>query len=241
MDWFAWLSKTNLEPPLIYNYGLTFARNELRLQDATHFNHEFLQSMGISVAKHRLEILQLAKKEYGVKPRKLSAVIKKCLRKCVRKFGFGEEAEIVKAIPEPDWCHEKWRSAFVRKQGNESEEVKEERPFHRTRGLSLSGPLDGRMQEKVLPNKVLRLSGPIDGSTYERSMYTDRSPVMSRAQDGRSIKSPILPGSPDSRSPKPTTPESPRANGHCSMAKVDIDFDDDHALWPTLFQDLKPT
>lgn len=63
MDWFSWLCKTGLDPSLVYEYGLAFARNELEEDDIAYFNHEFLQSMGISVAKHRLEILKLAKKE----------------------------------------------------------------------------------------------------------------------------------------------------------------------------------
>ncbi|XP_074275895.1 uncharacterized protein LOC141599698 [Silene latifolia] len=63
MDWFSWLTKTGLEPSLVYEYGLAFANNELEEEDIVYFNHEFLQSMGISIAKHRLEILKLAKKE----------------------------------------------------------------------------------------------------------------------------------------------------------------------------------
>ncbi|KAL6539127.1 hypothetical protein OROGR_011776 [Orobanche gracilis] len=63
MDWFSWLSKTNIDPSLTYEYALAFAHNELESDDIRHFNHEFLQSMGISIAKHRLEILKLARKE----------------------------------------------------------------------------------------------------------------------------------------------------------------------------------
>ncbi|KAL6537636.1 hypothetical protein OROMI_026170 [Orobanche minor] len=63
MDWFSWLSKTNLDPSLTYEYAMAFAHNELESDDIRHFNHEFLQSMGISIAKHRLEILKLATKE----------------------------------------------------------------------------------------------------------------------------------------------------------------------------------
>ncbi|XP_009798219.1 uncharacterized protein LOC107831885 [Nicotiana tabacum] len=63
MDWFSWLSKTSLDPSLVYDYALVFAHNELDQDDVEYFNHEFLQSMGISIAKHRLEILKLARKE----------------------------------------------------------------------------------------------------------------------------------------------------------------------------------
>jgi len=60
MDWHAWLSGARLEPALVYEYALVFARNELEADDVAFFDHEFLHSMGISVAKHRLEILKLA-------------------------------------------------------------------------------------------------------------------------------------------------------------------------------------
>lgn len=62
MDWLAWLSKSSLEAHLVYEYGHAFARNELDEGDISYFNHEFLQSMGVSIAKHRLEILKLARK-----------------------------------------------------------------------------------------------------------------------------------------------------------------------------------
>ncbi|XP_071712302.1 uncharacterized protein [Rutidosis leptorrhynchoides] len=65
IDWFSWLSKTGLEPSLVYEYGMSFSRNELEEDDIAYFNHEFLQSMGISIAKHRLEILKLAMKQKG--------------------------------------------------------------------------------------------------------------------------------------------------------------------------------
>ncbi|KMT00616.1 hypothetical protein BVRB_9g219110 [Beta vulgaris subsp. vulgaris] len=63
MDWYSWLSKTTLEPSIVYEYGLSFAQNELEEEDISYFNHEFLQSMGITIAKHRLEILKLARRE----------------------------------------------------------------------------------------------------------------------------------------------------------------------------------
>lgn len=69
MDWFTWLSRTGLDPSLVYDYALTFTDNELGEDDVSYFNHEVLQSMGISVAKHRLEILKLARKERANKVR----------------------------------------------------------------------------------------------------------------------------------------------------------------------------
>lgn len=65
MDWFTWLSRTDLDPSVAYEYALTFTHNELGQDDVAYFSHEFLQSMGVSIAKHRLEILKLARKKKG--------------------------------------------------------------------------------------------------------------------------------------------------------------------------------
>ncbi|URE39255.1 hypothetical protein MUK42_11279 [Musa troglodytarum] len=68
MDWYSWLLQTNLDPGLVYQYSLLLSSNELEEDDVTHFDHEFLQSMGISIAKHRLEMLKLAKSRRGAPP-----------------------------------------------------------------------------------------------------------------------------------------------------------------------------
>ena len=92
MDWFSWLSQTSLELSLVYEYGLAFAHNELEEEDIVYFNHEFLQSMGISIAKHRLEILKLARQEKGASPRPMSRLLvairrtKRCLGKYIRTW-----------------------------------------------------------------------------------------------------------------------------------------------------------
>lgn len=62
MDWFLWLSKTRLEVSLRHEYALVLTYNQLQEEDISYFNHNFLQSMGISIAKHRLEILKLARR-----------------------------------------------------------------------------------------------------------------------------------------------------------------------------------
>ncbi|XP_076903229.1 uncharacterized protein LOC143558240 [Bidens hawaiensis] len=81
MDWFSWLSKTHIQPPFIQEYALVLSHNQLEEDDIPYFNHEFLQSMGISIAKHRLEILKLARKSSGSHPMaKLLAAIKKTKR-----------------------------------------------------------------------------------------------------------------------------------------------------------------
>ncbi|CAD6337466.1 unnamed protein product [Miscanthus lutarioriparius] len=63
MDWYAWLCRAGLHPDVAFEYALLFARNELGAADVRHLDHEFLLSMGVAVAKHRLEILKLARKD----------------------------------------------------------------------------------------------------------------------------------------------------------------------------------
>ncbi|XP_015870764.3 uncharacterized protein LOC107407934 [Ziziphus jujuba] len=108
MDWFSWLSKTGLEPSLVYEYGLAFAHNELEEEDIIYFNHEFLQSMGISIAKHRLEILKLARKEKGTGPRPITRLLvalkktKRSLAKYVHTLIHREESALV-VVPRPSY------------------------------------------------------------------------------------------------------------------------------------------
>jgi len=280
MDWFSWLSRTTLEPSLIYDYGLTFARNELQLEDACYFNHEFLQSMGVSIAKHRLEILKLVKKEGGERrPKKLSGVIKKCLRKCMNKFVSRDDDHVVKGVPsfmpvsvaappQINWYQGKLRGSSVAKKQQEGcEDAKEEKPLpvppmYRSRTIALSGPLDGSriMHDKMLHNRALKLSGPLDGRMHERMMMnSNRSPLIPKPFDARFVattRSPRLSGPLDPRpmpaenkSPRLPRPsdftradlESPMAYSPYNKPKADFDYDDDHTLWPSLFQDLKPT
>lgn len=218
MDWFSWLSKTALEPSLVYEYGLALARNELQQEDINYFNHEFLQSMGISVAKHRLEILKLARKERGGGgggPGNLSGLIlainktKKCFNKYIGKWVFRDDMSFKAAPPQP-----LPRGALLRRYN--SEEGKEERlPVLKKRSITLSGPLDGRVREKVMVNtRSLKLSGPLDGKLHERfagPMYTARSPRLSGPL--YTSKSPRLAGPMDGWAPERlmvTTTKSPR-------------------------------
>ncbi|KAI3504480.1 hypothetical protein L1887_25983 [Cichorium endivia] len=87
MDWFSWLSKTHLQPPFIHEYAEAFSHNQLGEDDIAYFNHEFLQSMGITIAKHRLEILKLAKGSSGSHPMtKLMSAFKKTRRTLASYF-----------------------------------------------------------------------------------------------------------------------------------------------------------
>ncbi|KAK8540697.1 hypothetical protein V6N13_027013 [Hibiscus sabdariffa] len=191
MDWYSWLSKTVLEPSLVYEYGLAFSRNELEKEDLAYFNHEFLQSMGISVAKHRLEILKLARKETEEAPNSLAKFIlainktRKCFNKYVNKL-VHHENNMIKPLPEPVRLQDQWRVALTlsRKDKNEKELMKIEQPVVRTRKVAKSGPLDYRGQDRLLvPPRSLKLSGPLDRKMQEKVVFNYRSPITSGPAD----------------------------------------------------------
>ncbi|EPS72097.1 hypothetical protein M569_02662, partial [Genlisea aurea] len=90
MDWHSWLWKTNLDQHQIHQYALTFIQNELQEEDITEFNHEFLMSVGVAPAKHRLEILRLAERDARSRLTGLSFVVSavRRTRKFLDKLGF---------------------------------------------------------------------------------------------------------------------------------------------------------
>ncbi|KAH6827672.1 Sterile alpha motif domain-containing protein [Perilla frutescens var. hirtella] len=121
MDWFSWLSKTGMEPSLVYEYGLSLAQNELEEDDIAYFNHEFLQSMGISIAKHRLEILKLARREKGNYPQSLSRIMiaikrtKRCFSKYLRPWARREDSSAALALVPRRSYSARWKSAMLRR------------------------------------------------------------------------------------------------------------------------------
>ncbi|KAB2069437.1 hypothetical protein E1A91_A08G101800v1 [Gossypium mustelinum] len=249
MDWYSWLSKTALEPSLIYDYGLAFSRNELQKEDLAYFNHEFLQSMGISVAKHRLEILKLARKEVGETPNSLSKIIlainktRKSFNKYVNKLVHHENNSI-KLLPEPGRYRDQWRGGLTRK-CNSEKEVNIEQPVRRTRKIAKSGPLDYRVQEKLLaPPRSLKLSGPLDRKMQEKLVFNYKSPVTSGPIDIAIAQERLILTT--NRSPKlsaPLTyvrPPSPKIHGDYYKEKTGGDYGD-QTLWAAMFQDMKPT
>ncbi|KAL5988114.1 hypothetical protein ACLOJK_035877 [Asimina triloba] len=120
MDWFSWLSKTNLEPSLVYEYGLAFAHNEIEEDDIADFDHEFLQSMGVSIAKHRLEILKLAKQEKRLgRPRSVSRLLillkktKKSMAKYFCALDHTESSAIIILPKKPYRRH--WKGGMLKR------------------------------------------------------------------------------------------------------------------------------
>ncbi|CAN8293215.1 unnamed protein product [Cochlearia groenlandica] len=130
MDWFSWLSRTNLETSLIQQYSISFTNNELEQEDISYFNHECLQSMGISIAKHRLEIIKLARQDRNKSPLltsksiyKAVAAIKKtskCLSNHVRAWINNREEEessqsqALVLVPKITNT-KKWRGGFLKR------------------------------------------------------------------------------------------------------------------------------
>ncbi|RRT64412.1 hypothetical protein B296_00034796 [Ensete ventricosum] len=147
MDWNSWLSKSSLEPSLAYEYGLLFMDNELEEEDIAYFDHDFLQSMGISVAKHRLEILKLAKNDGRATPlpvAKLAAVIRKsknCLTRYVRAMGCTDSPAIL--VVANATYGDRWSGAAMRRKAKLAL-LKQGRLMIADRGMSVAAHLPSR-------------------------------------------------------------------------------------------------
>ncbi|RWW10654.1 hypothetical protein BHE74_00033617 [Ensete ventricosum] len=108
MDWYSWLSESSLDPGLVSEYALLFSNNELVQDDIAHFDHEFLLSMGVSIGKHRLEILKLAKKGMYRSPSSVARLLaaismtRSCIAKYVRSFVPRDSSAIV-VVPRPPY------------------------------------------------------------------------------------------------------------------------------------------
>lgn len=162
MDWYSWLSKTTLEPTLVYEYGLSFTQNELEEDDIAYFNHEFLQSMGISIAKHRLEILKLVKKERGPsRPRSVLKILsaikqtKKSLVKYIQTLVHRDDSAIVLVTRRSYSSGSRWKSAMLKRHSKPKVAPKQGRLLltngSPTRVNSFSSPMvyDLRSDEKM--------------------------------------------------------------------------------------------
>lgn len=162
MDWYSWLSKTTLEPTLVYEYGLSFTQNELEEDDIAYFNHEFLQSMGITIAKHRLEILKLVKKERGPsRPRSMLKILsaikqtKKSLVRYIQTLVHRDDSAIVLVTRRSYSSGSRWKSAMLKRNSKPQVAAKHGRLLltngSPTRINSFSSPMvyDLRSDEKM--------------------------------------------------------------------------------------------
>ncbi|CAN4113106.1 unnamed protein product [Withania somnifera] len=244
MDWYSWLSKTSLDQELIYEYGLVFRRNELQKEDLIYFNHEFLQSMDITVAKHRLEILKLARKEVGGRGTTLSSnglsrlvlainKTKKLLAKNLSKISFHRASTHV-ALSELKPYRTQWTGAL--KKLESSKEQRQERAIVTTRSMVMkSGPLD-----RMVTNRNLSASGPLHGSVQEKFIYPYRSPMKSGPLDRRYRDNAVYPSRINKSGPLDTKCFSPMLN-HYNQEMIPADDGIVYSQWSLMFQDMKPT
>ncbi|KAK6156561.1 hypothetical protein DH2020_010809 [Rehmannia glutinosa] len=245
MDWYSWLSKTNLDPTLIYEYGLAFVRNELQHDDLAYFDHEFLQSIGISVAKHRLEILKLARKELRGRINGFSRLVlamnntrKLIARKCIAKLSSSKNSSAFQAPMQSPYRNH-WSGALRRINGGKEDQtavVISSR--NNNNNMMWSGPLDKRVQDKfMVTSRSQSVSGPLDGKMQERLMYPNWSPMVSTRPSERPgiiCKSPTISG------PIDRLGLSPQVSYYRSE-KISGDHDGVQSLWSLMFQDMKPT
>uniref|UniRef100_A0A7N0VB03 SAM domain-containing protein n=1 Tax=Kalanchoe fedtschenkoi TaxID=63787 RepID=A0A7N0VB03_KALFE len=235
-DWFAWLSQTPLHPSVVYNYGVIFASNELTLDDVVYFDHEFLLSLGITVAKHRLEILKLARpKSFSDSHRNPLPVILKSLSntahrgllRCAKKLVLATHHRGRRTDSE---LHRLGRSLSPLKV--EWKEIKEEASFR-------SGPPQMKSPEvmadpgqkpapKSGPLRMKKLTSLVKDSTTPRRFLS--GPINS----GGPVK---VPSSSFSGPLDEGLSKSPIPNG-----PVDGPYEHEaHYHWAMLFEDLKPT
>ncbi|XP_019168384.1 PREDICTED: uncharacterized protein LOC109164086 [Ipomoea nil] len=215
MDWYSWLSKSSsLDPSHVYEYGLAFTRNELKDEDLRHFNHEFLQSMGISVAKHRLEILKLARnsKEGGLS-----------------RFVNTTKKLLAKMVP-----HHHQRKVKMVSRYQERGPMRPCKPR-----LLKSGPLDRKVPVSVQEKMAITpssLSGPLDAKVQERLMLPSCSP-MGWGGEVRKERRMVFP----TISPSRSGPLDATSWTLMSMSPSTNQNNDAHSLWSLMFQDMKPT
>ncbi|XP_073278685.1 uncharacterized protein [Primulina huaijiensis] len=243
MDWRSWLSKSSLEPTLVYEYALNFTRNELQEDDLAYFNHEFLQSIGINVAKHRLEIIKLALKELRGKPNGISRIIlamknaKNLFTSNIVKWGSHKNPQqypVSGFSPYRTPCNRSNR----RINGG-----KEKGRIHMN--IMRSGPLERRVQEKFLvTSKSMSGSGPINGKIQEKLWYPNCSPIVTRHMEDKGrermsfiCRSPAVSGPIDRFG---LSPKVSPFNAYDNSENLGVEYGD-QSLWYLMFQDIKPT
>ncbi|XP_073152191.1 uncharacterized protein [Henckelia pumila] len=189
MDWHSWLSKSSLEPTLVYEYALNFIRNELQEDDLAYFNHEFLQSIGINVAKHRLEIIKLALKELRGKPNGISRIIlamknaKNLFTSNIVKWGAGANKNPPQYPVSSGFSP--YRTPCNGSRRRMDGGGKEKGRIHLN--IMRSGPLERRVQQEkfLVTSKSMSGSGPINGKIQERLWYPNCSPLVTRPMEGK--------------------------------------------------------
>ncbi|KAG6428448.1 hypothetical protein SASPL_112700 [Salvia splendens] len=213
MDWYAWLSQTNLDPSLVHEYGLVLVRNEVEDEDLPYFNHDFLLSLGITIAKHRLEILKICAKHHAAATAGLSRLVHKTRKLFARKLGFRRSSAPVQASP----YGSPWSGALRRINGG---------------GAMWSGPLDRRL---------VAAARPLDLKVHERVLYPNWSPMVVRQRQRE--RPGFVCGSPALSGPIDRLGLSPKVGFYRGETVEDGggEYYAAQSLWSIMFQDMKPT
>ncbi|KAL1822730.1 hypothetical protein DCAR_0310570 [Daucus carota subsp. sativus] len=223
MDWYSWLSETALDPLHTYKYGRLFTNNQLRAEDVIRFDHDFLQSLGISVAKHRLEILKLRDKKVEKDSRKLSIAL--AIRKTKSLLGkYWTRPRMALLEQLKPWTSQ-WRK-------------KDARVYDNKRRIMKSGPMERTNGDTcVLKNKSGSKSGPVDWKVQERLMsssWNSPSPVCvpSPVRDTKTFNESGVGGK---------WSMSPRFESDQYKNKDTVSHNELHSIWSLMFEDIKPT
>ncbi|XP_051119623.1 uncharacterized protein LOC127243581 [Andrographis paniculata] len=226
MDWFSWLSRTDLNPALVYQYTLMFNHNELVQEDIPYFSHEFLQSMGVKVAKHRLEILKLAREENGGGGRNVRLILwlvlaikqaRKYLARHVRALVHREKSSALSVVP-PRNHSLRWKVAMV--QRNKRLRASES-PMTRS-GSPLSVPSHG----------MLMLT---EGSHVGDSRNSDSTQSLTWVETEGNVEPGFV------RKDVLTNLASNSSFSSSVIHSLDGEYWSEEIKWDAMFQDMKPT
>lgn len=230
MDWYSWLSKTGLDPLLTYKYGRIFTNSQLQEQDILRFDHEFLQSLGISVARHRLEILKLSDKKVNKDSIKLSmALAIKKTKRLLGKYWTSPRLTLLEQL-------RPWTSQWKKK---------ETLAFNNKRRIMKSGPMERTKGETyvVKNNRSVSKSGPVDKKMQERLMSTSwnsPSPLCGHHQYGTQRQTPPHETKALNESGVGVNCLSPKVESHYTNKEI-MSHDELGSIWSLMFEDIKPT
>ncbi|KAL8126095.1 hypothetical protein AgCh_013397 [Apium graveolens] len=238
MDWYSWLSKAGLDPLLTYKYGRIFTNSHLQEEDILRFDHEFLQSLGVSVTRHRLEILKLCDKKVNKDSIRFNiALAIKKTKRLLRKYWTSPGITLMEHL-------RPWTSQWKKKETlayNNKRRIMKSGPMERTkretcvmknnRSVSKSGPVDMKMPEKLMSTSWNSPS-PLCG--YQYGTYRE-TPLHEKALDESEI------GINWSFSPKVESHYTNKKSQSHYTNKETVSRDELASIWSSMFKDIKPT
>ncbi|KAK1392727.1 Sterile alpha motif (SAM) domain-containing protein [Heracleum sosnowskyi] len=229
MDWYSWLSKTGLDPLLTYKYGRIFTNSQLQENDITRFDHDFLQILGISVAKHRLEILKLSDKVNKDGTKLSIALAIRRTKSLLGKYWTRPRRTMLEQL-------RPWTSQWKKKETlpyNNKRHILKSGPMERTkeetyvlknnRSVSKSGPVDKKMQERLMSTSWNSPS-PLCGPQYRTHRETPLHEKKAFSESGDGVK----------------WSSSPKVESHYTNKEI-MSHDELGSIWSLMFEDIKPT